>query len=89
MSIHFGYKAEIGVFSAGYSENAFALDEEVEVTGSAIGVRIGGSVVYKITDRLFMEMSFGYLAASTYDSIEDISLKLGGLNGGIGLGIRF
>lgn len=87
MSINFAYKAEIGMLYVVYREEAF--DEEV--TGSAIGVRIGGAGIFKISDRLFTEISMGYLAASdkTIVDDEDISLKLGGFRGGIGLGIRF
>jgi hypothetical protein len=82
-----GFKAEIGVILAGYTEDAF----EETVTGSAIGVGISGAWVFKVSDRLFTEMSIGYLAASDTiaDPGGDILIKLGGIRGGIGLGLRF
>ncbi|MCP5052517.1 MAG: hypothetical protein GY940_35440 [bacterium] len=91
MSIHLGYNFEIAVSSINYSEKSFAGQEEEIVTGKAVGFRAGGSGIFKITDRLFMEFSIAWIVASDKieDGSEDITIRLGGLNGGIGLGIRF
>jgi hypothetical protein len=87
MSAAFAYKLEIGLFSAAYTEEAFG----EEVTGSGLGAGINGALVFKAGDRLFMEFFIGYITASDNieNDIEDITLKLGGLRGGVGLGIRF
>jgi hypothetical protein len=83
ISITFALKAELGVSYIGFTEETF--DETV--TGSTVGVRIGAAWMFKVTDLLFSEISIHYLHASS--TVNDISLKLGGLKAGIGLGLRF
>ncbi|MCP5050764.1 MAG: hypothetical protein GY940_26610, partial [bacterium] len=83
LSIHFGYKVEIGISHIRYTEEAFGK----EFSGNANGVNLAVAGIFKISDRLFTEITIGYVAAS--DSIEELSRKLGGPRAGIGLGIRF
>lgn len=86
ISIKLDCKAEVGVIYANYTEK-WLEPENDSVSVKAVGVRIGGAGVFKISDRLFTELSVGYLFAS--DTIDDISIKLGGLRTGIGLGLKF
>jgi hypothetical protein len=84
LSLHFAYQVELGIFYVSYREKALG----EEVSGSALGLlRIGGAGIYKISNRLFTEISLAYLLAS--DTLNDINIKLGGLKAGIGLGLRF
>jgi hypothetical protein len=70
ISITFAFKAELGISYVGFTEETF--DEKV--TGSAVGVMAGGASMFKITDRLFSEISVHYLHASS--TVNDIPLKL-------------
>lgn len=92
LSIKFGYKAEVGLFYVMYTEEMSHMEEGEFVekftnSGKAVGVRIDGAGIFKISDRLFTEISIGYLFAS--DTVDEISIKLGGLKGGVGIGFRF
>lgn len=93
MSIKFGYKAEVGMFYVSFRDEMEPIGERgglvdtFSESGTTVGVRIGGAAIFKISDQLFTEVSLGYLYAS--DKINDISIQLGGLKAGIGLGIRF
>jgi hypothetical protein len=92
ISFKFGWKAEVGVVYVSCTEEMIIKEKEENVffgeeSGKTMGVRIGGSGIFKISGRLFTEISMGYLFASS--TIDDISIKLGGLKAGIGLGLRF
>ncbi len=93
ISIKFSCKAEIGVFRLNYKDDMDHMDEEgtlietFTVSGNALGIRIGGAGIFKINHRLFTEISMGYLYAT--DNIDNISLELGGLKAGLGIGIKF
>jgi hypothetical protein len=78
-----GYRVETGTFYVNYREEAMGL----EVSGSAIGYRIDGGLNMDVLKNVYIEISGGYLAAS--DSIEGISIKLGGFKTGVGFGVRF
>lgn len=79
----FEWKVEAGVSYFTFSEEAF----DDEASGSAVGFRVGGAGILKITDFLFTEISVAYLHGR--DTINDIPIKLGGLKTGIGIGLRF
>lgn len=83
ISARIDYKASLGAIYISYSEEALGETP----SGNAFGVRIDGSGIFNISNRWFTEILMGYLLAS--DTINDISLKLGGFKTGIGLGVRF
>ena len=77
------YLAELGLFHARYQEEA--LDEEV--TGSAWGFRAEAGLCYKIMDNLYSGLILGY--SSARDEIEEVQIKLGGLETGLRISLRF
>lgn len=77
------YLVELGAFYASYKEEAM----QEEVSDSAVGFRVDGSLIYRIGKSLFAGLSLGYLTAS--DDIEGVSIKLGGFKGGLLLGLKF
>ncbi len=79
----FEWRVEVGVSYFTFSEEAFGL----EFSGSAVGFRVGGAGIFKVTDFLFTEVSVGYLRGT--DSINDVTIDLGGFKTGIGIGLRF
>ena len=79
----FGYRVKLGVFNVNYKEEAM----EEEVKNSAIGFRIDVGIIFNINKNIFTDINIGYLYAS--DTIEEESIKLGGLKTGIGVGFRF
>lgn len=89
----FGFKAEMGAFYIWYKEEMNPMEEDLakkfKTSGSAMGVRLEVGMIFKTTDRLFTEISMGYLLAS--DTIEKTSkkLNLGGVKALLGLGLRF
>ncbi|NIM16940.1 MAG: outer membrane beta-barrel protein [Candidatus Aminicenantes bacterium] len=83
ISSTFDYKVEAGLFFVSYKEEALG----AEVSDSAIGLRLDNGVTFHMTRHLFVEFSIGFLTAS--DTIDDITVKLGGLKAGIGLGVLF
>lgn len=90
MSIKFGYKAEVGMFYVSFRDEMENIVEEgitYSEPGTTVGVRIGGAAIFKISDRLFTEVSLGYLYAS--DKMNDTSIRLGGIKTGVGFGLRF
>lgn len=78
-----GIKIELGGFSVKYEENSM----DNNVTGSVLGFRIEGGLVFNIGKTIFAELTLGYLNAS--DTVEDATIKFGGFKTGIGLGIKF
>jgi hypothetical protein len=87
LSALLGYKFDLGVILVNYSEEAF----EESASEKTFGMRVDVGSIFKFTDRLFTEISLGYLFADDTVNTEagDIKLKLGGLRAGIGLGLRF
>jgi hypothetical protein len=77
----------VGVILVNYSEEAFD-DSASEKT---FGMRVDVGSIFKFTDRLFTEISLGYLFAddTVNTEIGEVKIKLGGLRAGIGLGVRF
>jgi hypothetical protein len=71
-----------GLLYVSYREEALG----DKVTGSAIGVEIGGRLDYSISGSIFLFPFVSYLQAD--DTIEDMKIKLGGFAAGIGAGIR-
>lgn len=78
------YKAGAGLFLGLYKEEAM----DVEVTGSAIGLRLDGVVCYSLTDKIGLQAGLGYLIASDRTE-EDVKIKLGGFRLGAGVGYKF
>lgn len=78
-----GIKVEAGLFSVHWKEEAM----EEESSGSAFGFRIDSSILFDIGKSFFFEITAGYLHAS--DSVDNISIKLGGIKAGAGLGLKF
>ncbi len=79
----FEFTAGIGLSSIKYKEEALG----EEVSGSPMGFRLDGSLFYKFNKSIFINFSLGYINGS--DDIEDISIKLGGFNTGLGIGVLF
>jgi hypothetical protein len=79
----FGYRVQAGVLYISYKEKALG----DTVTDSAIGFELEGNLVYYFSERFYGLFVLGYAYGS--DDVEDVSIKLGGLKTGIGLGIRF
>ena len=77
------YTIEAGIFYVKFKEEA--LDEEL--SDSAIGFRIDGGLIYRLSQSFFVDMTLGYINAS--DTIEGLPtpVELGGFKAGIGLGI--
>lgn len=76
------YRLEVGGANFSYDEEV--LDETV--SGSKLGFSINGSMVYDFSNTFFTTISLGFIGAS--DTIENISIKLGGIHTAIGFGIR-
>ncbi|MDH4196744.1 MAG: hypothetical protein OEW05_04995 [Candidatus Aminicenantes bacterium] len=74
---------DVGLCRYGYRETAM----EMEVKGSAIGLRLDAGLAYDLTKSLVVEARFGYLSGS--DECEGESFKLGGVLGSLALGLRF
>lgn len=77
------FRIEAGLLHVTWKEEAM----DIKNNGSAFGFRIGGGIVYNWNPTFFTEISSAYLIAS--DTVDDISLKLGGFIAGVGVGIRF
>lgn len=83
LSLRFGYDLKFGLTFIHYSEKAF----NDKYSASALGYRFDGSVIFKITDHLFSQILVSGLFSN--DKIDDISINIGGIKTGIGLGVRF
>lgn len=77
------YRIDVGLLHVNWEEKALNRSNK----GTAFGFRFGAAFVYNWSSVLFTEISSSYLLAS--DKIGDISLKLGGLTAGAGIGLRF
>lgn len=88
LSRPFDIAAEAGMLYVKYDEKAMKED----ASGSALGLRINGIGIYKISGHLFLSFTMSYLWISeTVDSSDDqtFTVKLGGFKTGFGLGLRF
>ncbi|MGB2964897.1 MAG: hypothetical protein WBB69_13025 [Anaerolineales bacterium] len=74
--------AAVGGSFINYKEEAMSL----EVTGSKLGLRFDGGLMYSIGKLFFARLSAGYMTAS--DSVEGVEIKLGGISAGLGIGIK-
>jgi len=77
-----GYRLEAGGSNFSYKEEA--LDKSV--SSSKLGIMLNGSIVYDFNSTIFTALSLGYFGAS--DTINNVDIKLGGLNIAFGFGIR-
>ncbi len=76
------FRFEAGGANFTYEEKAFG----ESVDGSKLGLYLGSSIVYNFSNSFFVSFNFGYMGAS--DKIEGVSIKLGGIHTGIGIGFR-
>ncbi|MCP5102922.1 MAG: hypothetical protein GY950_06075 [bacterium] len=77
------YKLEAGVLRVGYEEESLG----VTWSDSAIGIKLEGGLSFNVTRSLFVQAALGYLSAS--DTVDDVSIKLGGFNTSFGVGVAF
>jgi len=77
------YKVKLGMFHAGYKEEAMG----EEVTGSAIGYLVEAGILYRMWSSLFIKMTTGYFSAK--EKVEEFAIELGGFKAGIGVEMRF
>ncbi len=84
LSILLGYRFEVSAVYAHYKEETFG--ETFSGNSVGIGLQVAGMI--KLSPPFYTEVFFGYLIIS--DSLDEgLSLKLGGLKGGFGIGLRF
>jgi len=77
------WSAGIGICRLGYTEEA--LDQEI--TGSAWGPSADAGIIAFIGRHFLARLNLGYAGAE--DTVEDITVKLGGIKAGAGIGVRF
>ena len=77
------YQVEGGSFYIDYREKV----RGAELSGNALGFRLGGNLVYRFGASAFTVISAGYLNAS--DTMGNKKVKLGGLYTGAGIGLLF
>jgi tetratricopeptide (TPR) repeat protein len=58
-----------------------------EIKDSALGFQVGGDLLYHLNRSIYAGVAIGFLSAS--DTIGEKSVKLGGLNAGLALGLKF
>jgi hypothetical protein len=78
-----GFRVQAGILYISYKEEALG----EEVSDSAIGFGLEGSLVMNFSDTIFGLVFLGYDYAS--DDVEGVNIKLGGFKIGLGLGIHF
>ena len=78
-----GLRLEGGLLAVRYKEEALG----TKISGSDFGLNFEGGLKYALIQGFFMDLSAGYLTAS--DEIEGVSIKLGGIKAGVGIGIEF
>jgi hypothetical protein len=78
-----GYKMEVALMRASYTEEALG----EEISDNTIGFRIDGGFSYSLTGNILAEISAGYLTAS--DTIQDVSIQLGGMKLSLGFVVVF
>ncbi len=84
ISKKFEYSIELGFFNVNFTESVMGKSIEE----SALGLTINGSIDFKINDSFSPFYSMGYCSAST-NKVGNKSIKLGGLNFGLGLKFNF
>jgi len=77
------YLLELGLFHARYQEQALG----EEVTGSALGLRVGFDVCYKIANHIYSGLTLGY--SSARDEVEKVRIHIGGFETGLRFIFRF
>lgn len=74
---------DVGAVFVTYSEETMG----DKISDDAFGFRVDGILLYRLGGGLLGGVNVGYVYAS--DTIEDVSIKLGGFKGGLTLAIRF
>ena len=72
-----------GLSSIHYEEKAMGM----EVNGSKIGLRIDGGLKFIVWKSMYTKSTLGYCGAK--DAVDDVEIKLGGIQAGIGVGLQF
>jgi opacity protein-like surface antigen len=72
-----------GLVYASYKEDAF--DEEK--TGNTVGLEVGVGYKFYLSSTIFTDFAVSYITAQKKE--DDITVKLGGLKTGLGIGFRF
>lgn len=83
ISAKLAYQAELGLFNVSYQEESLGEKK----SDSAIGFLVDAGFIMNLGKSFFGRISLGYFSAS--DTVDDVSIKLGGFKTGIGLGICF
>jgi hypothetical protein len=80
------YMLELGACSFNYKEEAM----DMEISDSAIGFRVDGTLAYCLGKGFYAGLVLGYMTASDTIKFEGVNydIKLGGLKAGIVLGIK-
>ena len=79
----FSWQLDAGLVNFAYKEEALG----ETASGSALGFSVGGTVFCVLWKIIVLEAEAGYLYGK--DTINGTAIKLGGLRGGLGLGLRF
>jgi hypothetical protein len=74
---------DIGFVKISYKEES--MDEFIKA--SALGFRFDGALSFHLSKWLFTDVSLSYMSANK--GLDDLTLKLGGLGAGVGIGIKF
>lgn len=77
------FRIEVGGVRFKYEEEAM----EKSVSESAFGFRADLGLTFNFGKNFFAELFAGYMSGS--DTVNDFSVKLGGVTSGVGLGVRF
>lgn len=77
------FQLRLGIVPIQYKETV-ATDEIKE---SAVGFQVGGDLLYHLNRSIYAGVAIGFLSAS--DTIGEKSVKLGGLNAGLAIGLKF
>ena len=81
------FKFELGLAYVNYREEALG----EKISDSAFGFKLDAGLLYTISNSFFAVVELSYLCARdtlTFEG-EEVKIKLGGLKGGIGVGVRF
>jgi len=83
LSEKFGVRAELGLADVLYREKALG----ETVSGSALGFFLSGGLTFSLGGGFFALAEAGYLTAKK--TINSVVVKMGGLEAGLGAGLRF
>jgi len=72
-----------GLVYASYKEEAF----QEEITGNTVGLEVGIGYKFYLSSSIFTDFAISYMTAQKKE--DDITVKLGGLKTGLGIGFRF